>query len=1381
MLIVGLWVIPAPVQGENPIADALFPYLKEPLPYRLDGDSVIYEDKEVYLEASPSTLTSSGWVTLKYKTKTYSGDVDVVFGFNDNIQISQPQFLNPDAVRTKYNVVKSVKTTTFEPVSIIKNTVLTKADRTARKINIKQGEVVKEDKADIGDESINSKYAEVECDVIAPVALGGNNKSTVSRRTVNIAYDTFDGKKYTYKYNAEDRIPYTVLEEDWDKIDRTIYKNNWSNQGMNKWQSVYSGKMALPNKLNETKVWIEIPFAGTDRVDGKYLVGLKPSSLSVDQAKDSNQLWLIDPWYNSSWLYRKSLVINHTTDGAQTNYQMKLIVHYGGADVDDNAANGIIHTPSAVDADFTDLRFTTADGSTLLDYWIESYTASTNATVWVEVDSIAAHPNDTTIYMYYGNAGASAPDTKHNMGVATFIFYQDFDEQSDGNAPTGWVRHDYFGVPYGTMLVDNSQSQSPSNSMETINLASSYSFAERALTVTSSMAIDFAFRVSDTAKQSEFQLTNSANYFDYGITYIYVDGGNLKTSPSGATLQSVSANTWYTMTQRNINFADHTLDIDIDYVNRSAGLAFFKNDLAVSHFWSQAYTSGLSTWVDDIRTRKYTTNEPTWGSFGIQEINPTTAAVTTNPAISIEESTATLNATITAGSPTMRGFAYGTTSNATLPVDETPPVSYSANWTESGAFGVGNYSYNVGGLTSGDAYYYRAYIGNAYTWGSEESFLTKPYAPTSFLCSANSTAVSMSWTKATVGTGTNLYTTITYNTTGYPANPTDGTLSYNGTASSFSQGGLSVGTTYYFRAWSFAWDGTLSQLSDNYASCSSTPYAPYVITGECTGFGTSWAVLNGILTADAGSTTQIGFDYGLTSSYGSSYTETSTYTLGFPAGNFSGYISSLAKGTVYHYRAKALVLGIWNYGEDRLFSTKGSPVIYESWGTGGDSDSAYINSANITYQTFTPNTTAIPHSVTTMKLMLKRVGSPGTVTASIRATSNSTLVQSCWSYPTGADLASGTMDGSVLGTSYSWYIFTMTTETCLSANSTYAIVLQCQDADTSNYVLWQADAGGGYLDGNAGYSTDSGSTWVNSCPADMLFEIWGNPCIEVSDAKVFSSYIESGDWLITVLYKNLYPPYYSDRRDVSSLFVLQLYNATTSTVIAQTKCFEWGYKPGAIYLSATSVTPLQWGYAYRVRLYGLFAGNPYSEYVLQPTDWQGSDLTRLDNWVRSCASLMEQYYNTSLTTYLTDRGVVLNSSGGVIFATDIPQLSVVRPNLFSIVNQGNKYTQGTFSQTYQDTLVWQTMMGPQLTKVFISVGNTVGIGGATVGSWLGFMIYALVALFCFRPGHAIAAMVIPVPILIIAFGTGLAELALMGIMIAVATIIFVWQFWWKQG
>jgi len=280
ILIICLWLIPAPVQAADPLG-FLFPMLKPPVDnWVIDGDKVVYEDENVYMDASPHTLASSGWVTFRYRTKKIDGDMDVVFGFNDNIQISKPQFLNPEVVRTKYNEVKSVKTATFEPVKVIKSKKKDKVADTELvdipKNNSGITKELKENKADIGDKSLNSNYEQVECDVLSPVM--GKSQGEVSRQTLNIAYDTFDGKKYTYRYNAVDQVPYTVVEEGLDDIKSPISNVAWSNQGMNKWQSVYSGKKATVNQLNETKVWIEIPFAGKDVVKGKYVVGIKPSS-----------------------------------------------------------------------------------------------------------------------------------------------------------------------------------------------------------------------------------------------------------------------------------------------------------------------------------------------------------------------------------------------------------------------------------------------------------------------------------------------------------------------------------------------------------------------------------------------------------------------------------------------------------------------------------------------------------------------------------------------------------------------------------------------------------------------------------------------------------------------------------------------------------------------------------------------------------------------------------------------------------------------------------------------------------------------------------------------------------------------------------------------
>lgn len=103
------------------------------------------------------------------------------------------------------------------------------------------------------------------------------------------------------------------------------------------------------------------------------------------------------PWL-SGYSYRKSTTLSRAS-GVVTNYQMKLLVGESpgatGEDVDCN---------SHIQSGFHDLAFTTSDGVTTLNYWIESITGiSPNqlATIWIKFDSIGV--GATTFYMYYGS------------------------------------------------------------------------------------------------------------------------------------------------------------------------------------------------------------------------------------------------------------------------------------------------------------------------------------------------------------------------------------------------------------------------------------------------------------------------------------------------------------------------------------------------------------------------------------------------------------------------------------------------------------------------------------------------------------------------------------------------------------------------------------------------------------------------------------------------------------------------------------------------------------------------------------------------------------------------------------------------------------------
>ncbi|MCK4566040.1 MAG: DUF2341 domain-containing protein, partial [Candidatus Thorarchaeota archaeon] len=133
----------------------------------------------------------------------------------------------------------------------------------------------------------------------------------------------------------------------------------------------------------------------------------------------SSQNWL------DGWQVRKLHTIEGSL-GAGTDYQIRIIVHYGsGIDTDEN-----IFCTSFCNDDFSDIRFTDDDGITELDYWMEQSHVSDNATFWVEVrDNL-----DTSqiIFVYYNNTAA----VSSSNGTNTFLLFDDFEGVADSEPST---------------------------------------------------------------------------------------------------------------------------------------------------------------------------------------------------------------------------------------------------------------------------------------------------------------------------------------------------------------------------------------------------------------------------------------------------------------------------------------------------------------------------------------------------------------------------------------------------------------------------------------------------------------------------------------------------------------------------------------------------------------------------------------------------------------------------------------------------------------------------------------------------------------------------------------------------------------------------------
>ncbi len=154
------------------------------------------------------------------------------------------------------------------------------------------------------------------------------------------------------------------------------------------------------------------------------------------------------------------------------------------------------------------------------------------------------------------------------------------------------------------------------------------------------------------------------------------------------------------------------------------------------------------------------------------------------------------------------------------------------------------------------------------------------------------------------------------------------------------------------------------------------------------------------------------------------------------------------------------------------------PTLYEYYNT-GDDGVLLLQTGTWGAQTFTVGSSQ--HIVTSVKLLLYRVGTtPGTLTVSIRATSGGV--------PTGADLCSGTTDGSTLPTSTSpeWREITFTSQYTLSAGTAYAIVARTNLGS----IGWRTDdTSPSYSGGTACSSSDSGLSWSTSAK-DRMFEVW---------------------------------------------------------------------------------------------------------------------------------------------------------------------------------------------------------------------------------------------------------------------------------------------------
>ena len=334
-------------------------------------------------------------------------------------------------------------------------------------------------------------------------------------------------------------------------------------------------------------------------------------------------------WFNKDWKYRKKHNIVGSSSEDLVNYQIPFVVHYGSGTDSGNT----IYLDSKSQIDFDDIRFT--DNIVDFDYWIETYTSSDQAKIWVEIPYIPISPAKKELYIYYGNSSA----VSKSNGEQTFVFFDDFsgaslDTDKWGTRSVGTASVTLSGGEADFTLTSNGAGGGAGYTIYSKQDLGNRNFTVRGRVKRSNAysggEIGLAIGLTDITSFDD-------TYYATPLTY------------ARATLQSYTLNNWrlrsfYTAAKNvsggsgPVDFIGYWADVeaDISYDDKTIDATYIYNsntyDLAATDPASSALTahhafinygdwsvSNYHSYADYIYVAEYISSAPTHSSWGSEE------------------------------------------------------------------------------------------------------------------------------------------------------------------------------------------------------------------------------------------------------------------------------------------------------------------------------------------------------------------------------------------------------------------------------------------------------------------------------------------------------------------------------------------------------------------------------------------------------------------------------------------------------------------------------------------------------------------------------------------------------------------------------------------
>jgi hypothetical protein len=299
----------------------------------------------------------------------------------------------------------------------------------------------------------------------------------------------------------------------------------------------------------------------------------------------------------TGWRYRKAIALSRSS-GAVTNYQMQILV-----------GQSIGATGEAVDCgglcrgDFADLRFTTSDGETLLDFWIESLSGTSPnqlATVWVEFNSIGT--GATTFYMYYGKPDATAASS----GANTFEFFDDFATWDTSK----WTKYQGSDPTAGSGILSIPTGSPATGIVSQATFPVNRAFRSRCqfANLTTYASLGFSDNQASPTRALIY-----ANYVTGSVLNL-VNGNPSVANQSSASMGAVGGGGAQKIYEVRRNSTTDT----VGYADGTTSSALNTN-VPTGNLSAFFFAQGQAMSVDWVLVRQYLATEPAWGTWGIQE------------------------------------------------------------------------------------------------------------------------------------------------------------------------------------------------------------------------------------------------------------------------------------------------------------------------------------------------------------------------------------------------------------------------------------------------------------------------------------------------------------------------------------------------------------------------------------------------------------------------------------------------------------------------------------------------------------------------------------------------------------------------------------------